>query len=57
MNGMICPVCKSQKDRVFNVKRGNGKIVRRRECMDCKTKYSTLETIQFESISIPEATD
>ena len=45
---MRCPYCGSQQDRVVNSRESQGgeSIRRRRECRDCKRRYTTFETIE-----------
>ncbi len=49
---MKCPFCGSQKSKVTN-KRPSGKgIRRRRECLKCKKRYTTYETVAKDEIFI-----
>lgn len=45
---MICPKCKSQTLRIKYKIHIDSKmaIIRRRECADCQTKFTTCETIK-----------
>jgi transcriptional repressor NrdR len=42
---MICPNCKSPNNKVLETRQqGEGELRRRRECLDCKQRFSTLES-------------
>ena len=42
---MICPNCKSPNNRVLETRQhGEGELRRRRECMDCTHRFTTIET-------------
>jgi len=45
---MECPKCKSLNDKVINtrprIKSGEHVIKRRRECIDCNWRWSTIES-------------
>jgi transcriptional repressor NrdR len=42
---MICPNCKSPNNKVLETRQQcEGELRRRRECLDCKQRFSTLET-------------
>jgi transcriptional repressor NrdR len=45
---MKCPFCNSARDRVVDTRsaRGGKAIRRRRECLDCKKRYTTYEYIE-----------
>ena len=45
---MKCPFCSSERDRVVDTRsaRGGKAIRRRRECLDCKKRYTTYEYIE-----------
>ena len=40
---MKCPICESENIRVTNVRTREGKIYRRRKCLDCGEKFTTYE--------------
>lgn len=43
---MKCPMCAHQDDRVLDTRvQKDGSIRRRRECLSCKHRYTTFETI------------
>lgn len=43
---MKCPFCNHQEDKVLDTRvQKDGGIRRRRECLSCKSRYSTLETV------------
>ncbi len=43
---MKCPYCSHGDDRVLDTRvQKDGSIRRRRECLDCKARFSTLETL------------
>ena len=42
---MICPVCNSEKSKVLESRKSSYGIRRRRECLDCGNRFTTLETI------------
>ena len=45
---MICPFCNHTEDKVLDTRiQKDGAIRRRRECLSCKTRFSTLETVQL----------
>lgn len=42
---MICPNCKSPNNRVLETRQhGEGELRRRRECIECKQRFTTIET-------------
>lgn len=51
---MRCPKCSSLDDRVVDsrLQREGGTIRRRRECVTCGTRYSTIETILREGLLV-----
>lgn len=51
---MRCPKCSSLEDRVVDsrVQREGGTIRRRRECLKCGHRYSTIETILREGLVV-----
>ena len=51
---MNCPYCKSTKIRVMDSRHieEENAIKRRRECEDCKKRFSTLEMVQEASIMV-----
>ncbi len=43
---MKCPFCHSQNDRVLDTRvQKDGSIRRRRECLNCKSRFTTAETL------------
>lgn len=43
---MKCPFCSHQEDRVLDTRiQKDGSIRRRRECLECRARFSTIETI------------
>lgn len=45
---MKCPYCGHSDDRVLDTRvQRDGSIRRRRECLECKARFSTVETIQL----------
>ena len=46
---MKCPFCSHNEDRVLETReQQNGDLIRRRrECLSCKTRFSTTETVSF----------
>jgi len=45
---MKCPFCGHSDDRVLDTRvQRDGSIRRRRECLECKARFSTVETIQL----------
>lgn len=43
---MRCPFCGNEEDKVLDTRvQKDGGIRRRRECLSCKSRYSTLETV------------
>jgi transcriptional repressor NrdR len=43
---MKCPFCHNQNDRVLDTRvQKDGAIRRRRECLSCKSRFTTLETL------------
>ncbi|MBC7371158.1 MAG: transcriptional repressor NrdR [Bdellovibrionaceae bacterium] len=43
---MKCPYCSHSDDRVLDTRvQKDGSIRRRRECLDCKSRFSTMETL------------
>lgn len=45
---MKCPFCNHQDDRVLDTRvQKDGSIRRRRECMQCKARFTTLETLML----------
>jgi len=51
---MRCPRCSSTKSKVIDSRsaKDGGTIKRRRECLACKHRYTTLETIQGEDLPV-----
>jgi transcriptional repressor NrdR len=51
---MKCPSCQSDNDRVIDSRAGEdgSAIRRRRECLDCKRRYTTYERIEPTSVKI-----
>lgn len=45
---MLCPRCNSSQVFVVDSRLSGKTTRRRRECMDCKVRFSTLEVIEFE---------
>lgn len=41
--GQACPACSSGRTKVTNSRVKEGAIRRRRECLDCTSRFSTLE--------------
>lgn len=45
---MKCPYCGHKEDKVLDTRvQKDGSIRRRRECLNCQARYSTLETLMF----------
>lgn len=42
-NGIECPRCGCQKSTVYDTRRERGTQIRRRECHNCKQRWTTLE--------------
>ena len=43
---MRCPFCSHHDDRVLDTRiQKDGSIRRRRECLDCKSRFTTVETL------------
>lgn len=43
---MLCPLCKSDNNRVLETRlQREGDLRRRRECLKCQSRFSTIETI------------
>ena len=51
---MKCPFCGSQRDRVVDTRsaRGDKAIRRRRECLDCKKRYTTYEYVESVELTV-----
>jgi transcriptional regulator NrdR family protein len=47
---MDCPICKG-KTKVLESRKTNNTITRKRECVECFTRFSTEESIILDSIS------
>lgn len=45
-NGIACPKCGCRDLRVIRTERGNGVIVRRRECRHCRYRGGQLTTVE-----------
>lgn len=41
---MICPRCHAEDQRIFDTRRLKNGVSRRRECMACGYRFSTVET-------------
>lgn len=48
--GLPCPICGHDQNIVVDSRPARLSIRRRRECLSCKTKYTTFETIAMESV-------
>lgn len=40
---MMCPYCQKEFSSVIDSRKHEGHTVRRRECMECKNRFSTIE--------------
>lgn len=51
---MLCPACQHKESRVLESRSTEGKqsIRRRRECLNCKRRFTTYERIEFVPITI-----
>ncbi len=51
---MLCPTCQHKESRVLESRSTEGKqsIRRRRECLNCKRRFTTYERIEFVPITI-----
>ncbi len=46
LRGMRCPFCSHSDDRVLDTRiQKDGSIRRRRECLECKARFTTVETL------------
>lgn len=48
---MQCPICGNHETKVIDSRKGINEVRRRRECMECLTRFSTSEVVIFESIN------
>jgi transcriptional repressor NrdR len=49
---MICPHCKSDNDKVIETRASGDSIRRRRECLDCSSRFTTYEYVEKGAITI-----
>lgn len=51
---MRCPFCHSYKDRVVDSRPGEGGAIirRRRECIDCRRRFTTYERVEESSLKV-----
>lgn len=56
---MLCPTCQHKESRVLESRSTEGKqsIRRRRECLNCKRRFTTYERIEFVPITIIKRDD
>lgn len=40
---MICPLCKSENNKVIDSRNRDNRIYRRRKCLDCNIPFTTYE--------------
>jgi transcriptional repressor NrdR len=54
LDGMQCPFCQHPNNRVLESRSAEGgrSIRRRRECLDCKRRFTTYERIEHVSITV-----
>ena len=45
---MICPKCKSDNLKIIDTRPSGGITRRRRICLDCNVRLSTLEVLEYE---------
>lgn len=43
--GLLCPVCEGHHLRVYDVRSVAGELRRWRECLDCGSRFRTIETV------------
>lgn len=41
--GIVCPVCEGENQKVINSRPRNGRLYRRRVCLDCNYRFTTYE--------------
>jgi len=51
---MQCPACKSESSKVVDTRaaRGGQAVRRRRECLDCQTRYTTYEYVEARRLQV-----
>ena len=51
---MRCPFCRVDNDRVIDSRAGDdgASIRRRRECLDCKKRFTTYERVERQMLSV-----
>ncbi len=51
---MQCPACKSESSKVVDTRaaRGGQAVRRRRECLDCQTRYTTYEYVEERRLQV-----
>lgn len=43
--GILCPACESKSTKVYESRRGDAAVVRRRQCLECDTRFATEERV------------
>lgn len=43
--GIVCPACDSKNTKVYESRRGDNAVVRRRQCLECDTRFATEERV------------
>lgn len=58
---MYCPACGSDMSAVLETRKGVASVRRRRRCLHCGERYTTIETVltlwQVTSLSLPKEKD
>jgi len=49
---MICPHCKADNDKVIETRASGDSIRRRRECIECATRFTTYEYVEKVSVTV-----
>jgi transcriptional repressor NrdR len=49
---MICPHCKADNDKVIETRASGDSIRRRRECLDCSSRFTTYEYVERVSVTV-----
>jgi len=49
---MICPQCKADNDKVVETRGSGDSVRRRRECLECSTRFTTYEYVEKVSITV-----
>jgi transcriptional regulator NrdR family protein len=52
---MDCPICRSAENKVLRTsERGGNAILRRRECLQCRHRFTTFETVEDTAMQLAE---